>query len=242
MTPWTVAHQAPLSWDSPGKNTGVGRHALLQRDCPDPGIKTTSLISLTLAGRFFTTSATWEAPSLTTLDFNDVLIARFSPLNAGPLKAGLPGSSLLSQGQDGPCSINYGSVKQCGCVSNGRGSFCLRYPKGRSKGALWAVDGTEEVGRDKTEEPLGSPWVSAAWKNKPCWLVATGAPPQHTESSWTQADLKQCQEGGGCVALPSSAQHPPFACGHLPDPSVQRTCLADGRHLPTDCPQHPPLL
>ena len=29
-TPWTVALQAPLSMDSPGKNTGVGCHALLQ--------------------------------------------------------------------------------------------------------------------------------------------------------------------------------------------------------------------
>ena len=28
-TSWTIAHQAPLSWDSPGKNTGVGFHALL---------------------------------------------------------------------------------------------------------------------------------------------------------------------------------------------------------------------
>ena len=27
---WTVAHQAPLSMDSPGKNTGVGCHFLLQ--------------------------------------------------------------------------------------------------------------------------------------------------------------------------------------------------------------------
>ena len=27
-TPWTVARQAPLSWDSPGKNTGVGCHAI----------------------------------------------------------------------------------------------------------------------------------------------------------------------------------------------------------------------
>ena len=27
---WTVAHQAPLSMDSPGKNTGVGCHAFLQ--------------------------------------------------------------------------------------------------------------------------------------------------------------------------------------------------------------------
>ena len=30
VTPWTVAHQASLSWDSPGKNTGVGCYALLQ--------------------------------------------------------------------------------------------------------------------------------------------------------------------------------------------------------------------
>ena len=29
-TPWTIAHQAPLSRDSPGKNTGVVCHALLQ--------------------------------------------------------------------------------------------------------------------------------------------------------------------------------------------------------------------
>ena len=30
VTPWTVACQAPLSVDSPGKNTGRGSHALLQ--------------------------------------------------------------------------------------------------------------------------------------------------------------------------------------------------------------------
>ena len=30
VTPRTVAHQAPLSRDSPGKNTRVGSHALLQ--------------------------------------------------------------------------------------------------------------------------------------------------------------------------------------------------------------------
>ena len=29
-TPWTIAHQAPPQWDSPGKNTGVGHHFLLQ--------------------------------------------------------------------------------------------------------------------------------------------------------------------------------------------------------------------
>jgi len=30
VTPWTVAHQAPLSMDSPGKDTGVGCHFLLE--------------------------------------------------------------------------------------------------------------------------------------------------------------------------------------------------------------------
>ena len=30
VTPKTAAHQAPRPWDSPGKNTGVGCHFLLQ--------------------------------------------------------------------------------------------------------------------------------------------------------------------------------------------------------------------
>ena len=30
MTQWTAAHQAPHPWDSPGRNTGVGCHFLLQ--------------------------------------------------------------------------------------------------------------------------------------------------------------------------------------------------------------------
>ena len=37
-TPWTIAHQAPLCpWNSPGKNTGVGCHFLLQRIFPTLG-------------------------------------------------------------------------------------------------------------------------------------------------------------------------------------------------------------
>ena len=50
--------------DSPGKNTRVGCHALLQRNLLDPGIKLTSLMSSALAGEFFTTSTTWEAHSI----------------------------------------------------------------------------------------------------------------------------------------------------------------------------------
>ena len=29
-TPWTITHQAPLSWAASGKNTGVGCHVFLQ--------------------------------------------------------------------------------------------------------------------------------------------------------------------------------------------------------------------
>ena len=42
-------------------NTG-GLPCPLPGDLPDPGIEPASLISLALAGGFFTTSATWEAP------------------------------------------------------------------------------------------------------------------------------------------------------------------------------------
>ena len=49
------------SWDSPGKNTGVGCHFLLQGDLPDPGMEPVSLTSPALAGWFYGTSGTWEA-------------------------------------------------------------------------------------------------------------------------------------------------------------------------------------
>ena len=42
---WTVGHQAPLPWDSPGKNTGWSYHALLQGGLPDPGIEPASPVS-----------------------------------------------------------------------------------------------------------------------------------------------------------------------------------------------------
>ena len=44
-------------WDSPDKNTGVGCHARLQGNLPDPGIEPESLMPPALAGRFFTTEA-----------------------------------------------------------------------------------------------------------------------------------------------------------------------------------------
>ena len=46
--------------DSPGKNTGMVCHALLQGNLPNLEIELLSLVSLTWAGLFFT-SATWKA-------------------------------------------------------------------------------------------------------------------------------------------------------------------------------------
>ena len=37
-TPWAVVHQAPLSMDFPGKNTGVGCHFRLQEIFPTQGL------------------------------------------------------------------------------------------------------------------------------------------------------------------------------------------------------------
>ena len=38
-TLWNVAHQDPCPWCSPGKNTGVGCHALLWGIFPTQGLK-----------------------------------------------------------------------------------------------------------------------------------------------------------------------------------------------------------
>ena len=55
VTPWTVAHQAPLSM-------GFSRQeSRSPGDLPDPGVEPGSLMSPALAGGFFTTSATWVA-------------------------------------------------------------------------------------------------------------------------------------------------------------------------------------
>ena len=47
--------------DSPGKNTGVGCHALLQELFLTQGVEAISLISPALAGGFFITIIIWEA-------------------------------------------------------------------------------------------------------------------------------------------------------------------------------------
>ena len=64
---WTVAHQAPLSMDSPSKSTGAGCQFLLQGIFPPQRLNPTgsrvSCVSCT--GRWFFTTAPPEKPSCT---------------------------------------------------------------------------------------------------------------------------------------------------------------------------------
>ena len=61
VTPWTVAHQAPLSMGFSRQEYWSGLPCPPPGDLPDSGIEPRSLMSPALAGGFLTASATWEA-------------------------------------------------------------------------------------------------------------------------------------------------------------------------------------
>ena len=58
----TVVHQASLSMGFSRQEYCSGFPCPPPGDLPDPGVEPTSLMSPALAGRFFTTSATWKIP------------------------------------------------------------------------------------------------------------------------------------------------------------------------------------
>ena len=60
--PWTVALQAPLSMGFSRQEYWSGLPCPPSDDLPNPGTEPVSLMSPALASRFFTTSATLEAP------------------------------------------------------------------------------------------------------------------------------------------------------------------------------------
>ena len=57
MTLWTVARQAPLFMGFSGQEYWSGLPCLPSGDLPDLGMESAALMSLALAGGFFTTSA-----------------------------------------------------------------------------------------------------------------------------------------------------------------------------------------
>ena len=62
MTPWTVAHQAPLSMWISRQEYWSGLPFPSPGDLPDPGIEPESLVSPALAGGFFTTEPPGKPP------------------------------------------------------------------------------------------------------------------------------------------------------------------------------------
>ena len=63
VTLWTIACQAPLSIGFSRQEYWSGLLCPSPGNLPDSGNEPASLTSLALAGGFFTTSATWEAPA-----------------------------------------------------------------------------------------------------------------------------------------------------------------------------------
>ena len=61
MNPWTVAPQALLAMEFSRQEYCSGLPFPDPRDLPDPGVELMFLLPSALVGRFFTTSATWEA-------------------------------------------------------------------------------------------------------------------------------------------------------------------------------------
>ena len=60
VTPWIVAHQAPLFMGFSRQEYWTGLPCFPPGDLPDPGLEPGSFMSPALSGRFFTTSTTWE--------------------------------------------------------------------------------------------------------------------------------------------------------------------------------------
>ena len=87
---WTWACQAPLSIGLSRQEYWSGLLCPPLGDLPDPGIEPTSLTSPTLAGRFFTISATWEAHS----KCEWVMVTQSCPILCYPMDCSLPGSSV----------------------------------------------------------------------------------------------------------------------------------------------------
>ena len=70
VTPWTAAHQAPLSMGFSRKEYWSGLSFPYPEDLPNLGINPTCLMSPVLEGEFFTNNATWKNQSVLGVLYN----------------------------------------------------------------------------------------------------------------------------------------------------------------------------
>ena len=125
-TPWTVAHQTPLSMEFSRQAYGSKLPFPFQGIFPNQGLNWCSLVSPTLANRFFTNWATQEGPHVNTWK---------SCSSTGQCMMGFPGSS---EGKESSCNVgDLSSIPRLGWSPGGRhGSpfqySCLENPHGQS--------------------------------------------------------------------------------------------------------------
>ena len=82
VTLWTVACQASRSMGFSREEYWSGQPCLPSGDLPDSGMEPRSLKSPALAGEFFTTSTTWEAPVSVTYSSLNILCWFMFPLES----------------------------------------------------------------------------------------------------------------------------------------------------------------
>ena len=73
-TSWTVAHQDPLSMELSRQEYWSGLPFPMPEDLPNTGIEPASPVSPALAGKFFTHSSTWDAPSFTIISLEKFMM------------------------------------------------------------------------------------------------------------------------------------------------------------------------
>ena len=101
-TPWTIAHQAPLSMRFSRQEYWSGLSCPPPGDLPDQGIEPTSLMFPASADGFFTNSATWDTwyqcpQHMAVLNKKKLLLSL--PLALVPLKAAQDDSIVSSRGR-----------------------------------------------------------------------------------------------------------------------------------------------
>ena len=122
-TPWTAAHQAPLSMGFSRQEYWSGLPCPPPGGLPDPGIESSSLMSPALARGFFTTSATWEAQLHT--------LSRSKTVASKPLHTLLHYSSAcgISSIHCTICSIQCKHETCCRLLWGGKGTFSVLSPR-----------------------------------------------------------------------------------------------------------------
>ena len=94
-TLWTVDSQAPLFMGFSRQEYWSGFSFPSPRDLPNPRIEPQSLKLPALADRFFTNSATWEAPQFSSVQFSSV--TQLCPPLCDPMNCSTPGLPVHHQ-------------------------------------------------------------------------------------------------------------------------------------------------